>query len=202
MKQMAEIGLRLGDIKGATGSSYVELNGTKVFAAVYGPIEPDSQQQESAMSGIIECLIEDAWNPDVSLEGLQHKLQHTFTAAICHEAYFKTLIRIAITIINRGSSLADATSIAGSLALVDAGIEMNDFVVSCTVGRVDGTFVPFEKGDCQVRVAILPANEELVETEVIGIVDPAEMDEAINAAIIGCKDLTQSARAFLSSQMK
>jgi hypothetical protein len=34
IRTMSELGLRLGNVRGASGSSYVELNETKVFAAV------------------------------------------------------------------------------------------------------------------------------------------------------------------------
>ena len=68
---MTEIGLRIGDIKGASGSSYVEMNGTKLFAAVYGPMEPEVSQDSN--TGIVECFIEDAWDSNANLKGLQHK---------------------------------------------------------------------------------------------------------------------------------
>jgi ribonuclease PH len=40
---MSELGLPLGNIRGASGSSYVDLNGTKIFGSVYGPVEPENQ---------------------------------------------------------------------------------------------------------------------------------------------------------------
>ena len=194
-----KLGIRLGDIKGSAGSSYVELNGSKVFAAVYGPMEPD-QQQDSAVSGIIECFIEDVFNTnDKTLEGLQHKFLHTFSSSINHEAYFKTLIRLSFSIISRGQSLADSIALAGSLALVDAGIQMNDFVVSCTVGLSDGEYVPFfPSEECSVRVAILPSSDKIVETEVIGKIEPQNILKAVNSAIDGCKELRNSVQKFFS----
>jgi exosome complex component RRP41 len=191
-----KLGIRLGDINSATGSSYVELNGTKVFAAVYGPIEPTNQQEESALSGYVDCVIEDAWKTTVENSALRHKLLHTFSAAICHKIYFKTLIRISITVLENGDSLQDATTLAGSLALIDAGIEMKDFIVSCSCGLIDGCFVPFTKSECSVRVSILPARNEIVETEVIGKVSPEQLKEAVRIATSGCIDLMQSIRAF------
>jgi ribonuclease PH len=197
---MTKLGLRLGDIKGSSGSSYVELNGTKVFSAVYGPIEPETQQ-ESATSGIVLCSLEDAWDASARLEGLQHKLQHTFTAAVLHRAYFKTMIRVAITCVSAGGSLADAATLAGSLALLDAGIQMNDFVVSCTVGFSNGEWRPFVESDVSVRIAILASKDEVVETEVIGAIDPATTAVAVEAAVAGCKELRQSVKAFLGSKV-
>ncbi|KAH0791634.1 exosome complex component MTR3 [Histomonas meleagridis] len=197
---MTQLGLRIGDIKGAAGSSYVELNGTKVFAAVYGPIEPENQQ-DSSKTGIIDCVIEDAWDQNAPLEGLQHKFLHIFSSAICNDVYFKTLIRVSITIISRGGSIADATTLAGSLALLDAGIQMSDFVISCTVGLVNGNFVPFAPSETTIRVALLPSKDEIVETEVIGSIDSQFVVNAVNVAITGCKELMQSVRQFMNTQI-
>ena len=171
---MTQIGLRIGDIKGATGSAYCELNGSKVFAAVYGPIEPENQQVTN--TAIVECAVENAWNSKENLENIQHKLLHTFSSTICLSSYSKTLIRIAITIISPGALLSDAATLAGSLALLDAGIEMVDFVVSCTVGWIDNKFQQFQSSNYCVRVAI----EE---------------------AIAGCKQLHQTVHQFISSNL-
>lgn len=192
------LGVRLGDIKGAAGSAYVELNGTKVFASVYGPIEPN--QQESAVSGTIECFIEDIFNPDdKSLESLQHKFLHSFSAAIRHEVYFKTLVRLSFSIVSRGNSLADTITLAGSLALIDAGIEMTDFLVSCTVGLENDSFVSFKTSEsCSVRVAILQSTDEIVETEVIGKIEPERLLEAVNTAAEGCKQLRNSIQQYFT----
>ena len=192
-----KLGLRTGDIKGAAGSSYVELNGTKVFAAVYGPIEPENQ--DSAMTGVVECILEDTWDDTAQMEGLQHKLQHTFAATICRDSYLKTLIRIAISVVNPGLSLSDAATLAGSLALADAGIQMTDFVVSCTAGLIADQFTAFADSETKVRVAILPSKDEIIETEVIGKVDCESMVAAVEVACSGCRELTQSLRRFISA---
>jgi ribonuclease PH len=135
------------------------------------------------------------------LEGLQYKLQHTFTASICHQSHFKTFIRIAISIINHGASLADAATLAGLLALLNATVQMGDLVVSCTVDLDERRFIQFLKSEVSVRVAILPSKEEIVETEVLGTVEPDTITQAVSVAITGCKDLAQSIKRVLGEQL-
>ena len=113
----------------------------------------------------------------------------------------KTLIRIAISVVDRGSMLVDAAVLAGTMALIDAGIEMSDFIVSCTAGLVDGVFVPFGKSDTQVRVAALPSKDEIIETDVIGSVGSDVMMSAVDVAMSGCRELIQALRRFLSSKL-
>ena len=49
-----------------------------------------------------------------------------------------------------------------------------------------------------VRVALMPSKDEVIETEVIGAVDPDAMMAAIDVASAGCRDLTQAVRNYLS----
>ena len=194
------IGIRTGDIKGSSGSSYIEMNGSKVIVSVYGPMEPSMQQQEYALSGIIEVCVEDAWNADIEMETIQHKLQHIMKAAIRHTAYFKTLIKISISVLAIGNSLFDTITLASSLALVDAGIEMKDFVVSCTAGLVNGEYKPFVADESSVRVTIMPSQNEIVETDVNGRADPGTIDQAIQVAMGGCMDIIQVVRSYINSR--
>ena len=152
------------------------------------------------MTGVIECIVEDVWNEKEKFEGLQHKMQHTFASTICQEEYYKTLIRISISIVNVGESPADAATLAGSLALIDAGIQMSDFIVSCTVGLVDDQWVPFTQSSTKVRVAILPSKDEIIETEIIGEIQTQGVIEAVTRAEAGCKELTQAVRKFLGEK--
>jgi ribonuclease PH len=190
------LGLRLGDVKGAAGSAFVELGQTKIFAAVYGPIEPDSQQD----AGIIECQISHIFDQSSSLEGLQHKLLHTFSAAIRRESYFKALIRVCLSVVDQGRSLADAATLAGSMALINAGIELTDFIVSCTVAVVNGTFLKFGESETLIRVALMASRDEIIETEVVGKVDAVTITNAVDAACYGCKELKQAIRKFFAEQ--
>jgi ribonuclease PH len=91
--------------------------------------------------------------------------------------------------------------LARSLALPNAQVQMGDFVVSCTVGLDKGRFVPFLKSELCVRIGILPSKEEIVETEVLGSVEHDTITQMVNAAIAGCKELTQSVRRFLGEQL-
>jgi ribonuclease PH len=65
---------------------------------------------------------------------------------------------------------------------------------------VDGEWKPFTESAVSVRVAILASKEEIVETEVIGSIDPATIIVAVDAAVAGCKELRQSVRGFLASK--
>ena len=197
-----KLGLRIGDIKNSTGSSYIELNNTKVIATVHGPMEPTKIQQENALSGIIECFVENSWDIDNQFITIQHRLQHTFSSTICHKTYFKTLIRISITVLEKGDSLLDAATLAGSLALVDAGIQMKDFVVSCTVGLIDNEFKPFVSSNSSIRVSFLPSKNEIVETEVNGKINASELSNNTEIAINGCLELIESVRNFLTQYNK
>lgn len=196
---MTHLAIRLGDIQGASGSSYVELRDTKVFAAVHGPTQPTSPTQESAHFVTLECIIENAWDDSRHYESLQHKLSHTIRSVLNKRLYVKTLITLTVSVIDEGNALSDAATLAASLALVDAGISIKDFVVSCTVAISEEGNECFLQSDKCVRVAVLPSNGRVVETDVIGTVTPQELKDAVESWSQSCKDLTSSIREFIST---
>jgi ribonuclease PH len=92
--------------------------------------------------------------------------------------------------------------LAGSLALLQEAVQMGDFVVACIAGLDEGRFVPFFKSEVSGRVPVLPSKEEIIETEVLGRVEPHMITQAVKTAIAGCKELRQSIRKFPGEQFR
>jgi ribonuclease PH len=86
--------------------------------------------------------------------------------------------------------------------MLHAAVQMGDFVVACTVGLDEGRFIPFFKSEVSGSVPVLPSKEEIIETEVLGRVEPHMITQAVKTAIVGCKELTQSIRKFLGEQLR
>jgi exosome complex component RRP41 len=73
---------------------------------------------------------------DKSLSNFLDKARETFEANLLTDSYKNAVINIYITIVQSHGSLRCVILNAISLALVDAGIEMKDIVVSCSTGLV------------------------------------------------------------------
>lgn len=127
------------------GSSYVEHGNTKVVCLVEGPMEPKLMQQ------LNDCTIEVAVNVtnfltferkkrgrnDRRVQELATTLERTFDQSIMTHLYPRTLIKISLTVLAQDGGVLLALVNAMTLALIDAGIAMYDYVALVLTGLLD-----------------------------------------------------------------
>lgn len=66
-------------------------------------------------------------------------IEQTFESAIMVELMARSQIDIYVQVLQADGGVRCAAINAATLALIDAGIPMKDFVVACSAGFVDGT---------------------------------------------------------------
>lgn len=128
-----------------TGSALVEMGLTKAFATVTGPTSCLRRTDERSDRAIVEVTVQAApfstadrrnFNPnsDRRLLEISHALQRALEAAILLETYPRSRIQVDVTILaDDGGRLCAAVN-AASLAVIDAGIPVKDFVCACSAG--------------------------------------------------------------------
>ncbi|KAF7999530.1 exosome complex component RRP41 [Metschnikowia aff. pulcherrima] len=131
------------------GSSYVEQGNTKVMCMVQGPMEPPLRSQVNQTEATIEISLNIA-----SFSTLQRKkrsknekrilelkatLERTFAQSIMSNLYPKTVIDINVQVLAQDGGLFATMTNAITLALIDAGIAMYDYVSAVSVGIHDQT---------------------------------------------------------------
>lgn len=138
-----------GTIADAAGSSYVELGKTKVITAVYGPRPPiRTKGIENGMNGRITCeVVQSAFCNNTcestktsSSKGLSEeerllsmRLVRVFEPIVVLDKYPKCSIDIFVFLLEDDGSAFAAMTLATSLALTDASIELLSIVSSATV---------------------------------------------------------------------
>lgn len=140
-EQSRPLFMKCGIISQAKGSAYIEMNNTKCICAVYGPREV-TKREEFSMQGQLLCEVkyatfscalrrkhqQDQEEKDASL-----MLKQALTPAVRLDKFPKARMDVYVTVLeNDGSALAAALS-AASVALADAGVEMYDLVVGCSL---------------------------------------------------------------------
>ncbi|GJQ08361.1 hypothetical protein GpartN1_g3298.t1 [Galdieria partita] len=141
--------LNTGTIADAAGSGYVELGKTKVIVAVYGPRPPIRARAgvENAMSGRITCEVvkssfcyyscESAKIPSRGFSEeerlLSIRLIRVFEPIVILDKYPKNSIDLFVVLLEDDGSAMAAMTLATSLALADASIELLSLVSSATV---------------------------------------------------------------------
>jgi exosome complex component RRP41 len=89
---------------------------------------------------------------------------------------------------------------AATLALIDAGVAMRDYVVACSVGCLDGTNVldinRTESGarGPELTVAILPKTERIVTTIMESRVHADQFKGMLDMSLVGCASVYTALR--------
>jgi len=221
---LRRIACRLGVYRQADGSAYLEQGLTKVLAAVYGPHEPRRNRNLLADRARINCQYSMATfstgerkirprGDRRSREFTQH-LEKTFEAAILTSAYPNSQIDIYCEILQADGGNLSACINAATLALIDAGVSMRDYVCSCTSTCYDDTTLldvnhseeSTSTGEVPlVTMALLPKTEEMVLFELDSRLHCDRLEKLIEATVKGCKDvyaiLDQAVRNHVADSM-
>ena len=128
----------------ADGSSYLEMGNTKILVSVTGPAEGRQTGQRGGGSGNlakVEVEINFAGfsgvdrrkrKSDKRTSEMEHCLKSAYEGLLLLHLYPHSTITLNVYIISQDGSLLAACINAATLALIDAGIPMTDYLVACT----------------------------------------------------------------------
>ncbi|KAK4658861.1 Exosome non-catalytic core component [Podospora pseudocomata] len=152
----------------ADGSSYLEMGHTKVMCVVTGPSEPGPRRGGAAggASGgggsggqskdaevVVNIVIAGFSSVDRKRRGrgdkrtleMQLTLSNTLAATLHTHLFPHSQINISLHVLSQDGSLLAALINAATLACVDAGIPMTDYVTACTAGSTS-TYAANDEG--------------------------------------------------------
>ncbi|VVC32325.1 Hypothetical protein CINCED_3A010613 [Cinara cedri] len=171
--ELRRIRCKMGVFNQPDGSAYLEQGNTKVVAAVYGPHEiRTNRSKASNENAVINCQYSMATfsrserkrrpRDNKSAELTLH-LKQAMTTAIKTDLYPKSQIDIFVQVLQSDGGNYSVCVNAATLALIDAGIAMEEFVISCTSSLangetplVDSSNLEETMGGPSLTVAILP----------------------------------------------
>lgn len=84
---------------------------------------------------------------------------------------------------------------AATLAVIDAGIPMKDFVCACSASYlgdspiVDINYMEESSGSPEIIVSVLPKSEQIVFLEMNGRLHEDNLSKVVDMAVKGCKDV-------------
>ena len=132
------------------GSSYIELGNTKVMCNVTGPHEPSSRSVTFPDRAHVSCDVYIApfsgqhdrvrRRNDKKVGEMQAFIAKTFTQAILVNLLQRTEINIALHVLSQDGSVLAACINAATLAIIDAGIPMSEYICAVTVGQPSNMF--------------------------------------------------------------
>ena len=191
----------------ADGSAYIEQGNTKILAAIYGPHEPSANKKNliSQDKCLINCEYSQATfstaerkhvsRGDRKGQDLSAHIKQTFEAAIHTSLYPRSQIDIYLQVLHADGSHYSACVNVATLALIDAGISLKDFVCSCSASYIKNQAIidinhVEESADCAVfSAAYLPKLDQIVYSEMSGRLHVDELPKVIDGVVTGCKDI-------------
>lgn len=158
---------KVGVIKNAQGSAYVEHGGNKIYAAVYGPREVHPRHLAKRDTGILRVYyrmttfsVHERMRPTPNRRSteISKVIREALEPVIFLEAYPNSQIEIYIEVVAADGGTRCASTTCASLALADAGIPMKSLVVGIAAGKAQEKII-LDLGDKEDKVgqADMPA---------------------------------------------
>ena len=199
----------------ADGSAYLEQGNTKVLVTVTGPHEVSSQRKAQHDRAVLHCTYAalpfsagQHKNPSRTADSeLASSVRSVFDPVVQTQLYPRSQIDISICLLQSDGGVRSAAINATTLALVDAGVAMEDFVCACSAGAVHGALLLDLNGQedgagAELSVGYLPCCERVSFVQLEAKVPLGSMEETLNFAIEGCKQVYHVLRDAVSLRMQ
>jgi len=214
-KETRKIKCKLGFLTGVDGSALFEQGHTKVIASVYGPREVKKRAEALHDRAFITCEYSQATfsTSERKVRSKQDRrskeyallICQTFESVILTQLYPRSQITILLQVIQEDGGALSASITAASLALINAGIPMKDFVVACSAGFVENTPILdlnyFERSTQtpDLHVAMYPKSGKIATMHMVNKLAVKHLAEVLNLACQGCKDIYRTLKASVQS---
>jgi exosome complex component RRP41 len=204
--QLRPIKMEAGVLEKSDGSAYIEVGGTRIYAAVFGPREVHPKHLELPDRAVLNCRYHmasfsvDERKPlgmtrrEIELSKV---LREALETVVFLEEFPRMMIDVFVEVIQADGGTRTAGITAASLALADAGIPMADMVAATAVGKVDGVIVldineeEDKYGQADMPVAIAPRLGSIVLLQLNGMMTTEEIEEGLDMAVGAIKHIQQ-----------
>ncbi len=206
------ISIDIGVLRRANGSAEFRFGNTHALAGVMGPksFHPKALQDPQNTIVKVSYFMAPFSTKERSRPGRSRRsteiskvIKEALANVIFTEDYPRTGTDIILEILEADASTRCAALNAASLALADAGMPIRDLVVSCSVGRVDGTLIldvaglEDNFGDVDMPVATIAKEDKIVMLQMDGIITKEEFMTLLGMAKVGCAEIYDLAKAKL-----
>eukprot|EP01132_Coremiostelium_polycephalum_P008245 gene8245-10133_t len=219
-EQFRQIFMKTGIVTQASGSSYIEIENTKVICSVHGPrATPKTQLFETAQLNCeikyttFSSLVEKFdYLPSSKEKDLNLIISQSIKGSLRLEKYPKTVIDIYILVLNDDGDVLVASITAASMALADAGVEMYDMVASSSAVCTKDQSVLLDPNQEEesspsistgnILVAKMPSLNEITQIIQTGELSYNNVLDGVNLCIDGCDKIYGIMKQSLIDSLK
>lgn len=204
-EELRLIKCRMGIFSHTDGSAYLEQGNTKVLVAVYGPHETRNTHRAklSADGAIVNCQYSMAAfsmserkkrnrGDRKTTEATIH-LHQALQSVIRTELLPKSQIDVFVEVLQADGGNFSASVNAATLALIDAGIPLREYVIACTaslgtgnIPMVDISNLEESLGGPTLTVAMLPRSQQIALMEMSQRFHLDYLEPVLKTAMKGC----------------
>eukprot|EP01006_Ploeotia_vitrea_P051883 TRINITY_DN67613_c9_g3_i1.p1 TRINITY_DN67613_c9_g3~~TRINITY_DN67613_c9_g3_i1.p1 ORF type:complete len:250 (+),score=16.83 TRINITY_DN67613_c9_g3_i1:70-819(+) len=204
-REIRKIKFELGVLPRADGSCILEQGMTKVMVAVYGPGEVRGRADHGSKNAVILVNYSSAaFSGNERKKKLRYDKQQaevcqavkaTFEGVILTRLYPQSQIEIFIEVLQTDGNAVCTCLNGATLALVDAGIPMQDYLIACNAGYIDGTALVDTNaqedlaGGPRVPVAVLARSQKICHLQLDHKLSRELFDEVLKTAMEGCTQI-------------
>jgi len=204
-RELRTIKCRMGVFEQPDGSAYIEQGNTKVLAAVYGPHQPTTKKMDIrhmvincqySMTNFATAERRSKSRGDRKSMEFDLFLEQAVQSSVKTELYPRSQLDVYIEVLEAdGSNLGVALN-AATLALVDAGIYLKEYIVACTaalstknIPLTDTSHVEETSGAPTLTLASLPCTNKVAFIEMSHKFHMEHLIPMIEQAMDGCRDI-------------
>nr|CAD7200101.1 unnamed protein product [Timema douglasi] len=204
--ELRKIRCKLGVFTQPDGSAYLEQGNTKVLAAVYGPHQIRVKSKTMYDKALVNCQYSMATfstgerkhrpRGDRKSQEISMHLRQAMEATIKTELYPRSQIDIFIEVLQADGGNYCASVNAATLALIDAGIPISEYMCACTaslgngdVPLVDISHLEEVSGGPSLIVAARPLSGQVALLEMSQRFHLDHLPKVLDRALQGCRDI-------------
>lgn len=208
---------RMGAAPQADGSAYVEQGNTKLLVSVRGPREVSKRKVSAHDRAVLTCEFVAAANAtgqhkpqargDRAAAELAAAVRNVFEPVVQTQLYPRSQIDVSIALLQADGGVRSAAINATTLALIDAGVALEDFVCACSAGSVQGALLldlnsQEDGAGAELSVGYLPRSERVSFVQLESKVPLSAVAEVIGFATEGCRQVYDVLRAAVQMRVQ
>ncbi|EFA78332.1 Exosome complex exonuclease rrp41 [Heterostelium album PN500] len=213
--EIRRLNMKMGIFNRADGSAYYEQGNTKITVAVYGPREVASNQRMLHDRAIVNCEYSQAAfssatdrkptrKSDKQSYEIASLIKQAFESTIQITLFPRSQIDIYVQVLQADGGLKAAALNAATLAVIDAGLPMRDFICACSATFIEG--VPLldmnqmeeRSGGADLLLSIQPQLGGVISLNMESKVPQDMFESVLELANLGCMKIF----ALLQTEVK
>ncbi|KYK57957.1 hypothetical protein DCS_04970 [Drechmeria coniospora] len=186
----------------ADGSSYLEMGHTKVMCVVTGPSEQQQGQRRGGqatqrdtaaisvnvvVAGFSSVDRKKRGRNDKRIQEMEITIAKTLGSVVHTHLFPHSSITVSLHVLSQDGSLLAALLNATTLAVIDAGIPMTDYVAACTAGSTSSYAADDESAD-----PLLDLNSQ--EEQELPFLTVATLGDSDRVLVLNCESRLQVSR--------